>query len=69
MKIRLKEGGGRGNEMGDIKSCHHFISLQLDCLTNILSQTSQRTKINKVTDLLICCVVMINCTNMVLTFG
>jgi hypothetical protein len=27
MKIRLKEGGGRGNEMGDIKSCHHFISI------------------------------------------
>jgi hypothetical protein len=52
-----------------LKAVTTSFRLQLDCLTNILSQTSQRTKINKVTDLLICCVVMINCTNMVLTFG
>ena len=52
-----------------LKAVTTSFRLQLDCLTNILSQTSERTKINKVTDLLICCVVMINCTNMVLTFG
>lgn len=43
-----------------LKAVITSFGLQLDCLTNVWSQTSQRTKINKVTDLLIYCVVMIN---------